>query len=374
MEANNILSAGIEQLNEIMDCVLELNGNMANSKQQKEEADRLEKAIKSTEKDIVDEIQQTTKKRRAEIEASFDKQANKVRDKIKKIKDERSREKSLKISERIATETAPLRMENKSLKLDAHTIARQEKLPFYCNSKLYLALYFPSCLTDFVLILAALAVVLLLLPCGIYFLLLPESIIYLVLTYVITVLVFGSLYLSIGNVTRDKYKAKILQIRDLRSRIRANRRKIAGIRRSIRKDRDESGYELHGYDEELATLDREEDDILAQKKDALTVFENVTAKVIADEIRETYKDKLTKLKSESDEIKARLNQTEERIKALTLKIASDYEPFLGKDLMSAEKLDALANIIQTGNATTISEAIAYYRQGGAIAEKANAND
>lgn len=374
MEANNVLSGGIEKLNEIMETVLELNGNIANGKQQKEETDKLEKSVKSTEKQMADEITQTTKKRRGEIEASFDKQVSKVRDKIKKLKDERSKEKSHKVSERIADETAPLRMENKSFKLDAHTIAKQEKLPFFCNSKFYLALYFPSCFTDIVLAVFALVLVLLLIPCGIYFLLLPERMLYLILTYVFTVLIFGSLYLIIGNITRDKYKAKIMQIRDLRKQIRANRRKIAAIKRKIKKDRDESGYELHGYDEELAILDKEEDDILAQKKDALTTFENETAKIIADEIRESYREKLAMLKSDLEEAKVRLNQTEDKIKALTLKIATDYEPFLGKDLMSAEKLDALANIMNAGNAATISEAISFYKQGGATAEKANAND
>ncbi|NLC18760.1 MAG: hypothetical protein GX757_05980 [Clostridiales bacterium] len=202
--------------------------------------------------------------------------------------------------------------------------------------------------------------------------LLPAKIIYIILSYVVTVVVFGSLYLAIGNYTRERYDDKLKQIKEIRGRIRETNKKISAIKRSIKKDRDESGYGLHGYDEELARIDKDEDDILAQKKEALTVFENSTSKIISNEIQELYRDKLASLRNELEQVNGRLNQTEERIKALTLKIASEYEPFLGKDLMNLDRLEALSNIILAGNAATISEAIAFYRQN-TISEKGNAN-
>ena len=373
MENNNILSAGIEQLNEIKENLKKLNDNTDNSKHLKEETEKLEKAIKKLEKDVADEISQTIKKRRGEIENTFDKEINKIKDKAKKVKEQRNKAKNLKVSERIGLETAELRKENNNLRLEAKTIVKQERLPLFCNSKLYQALYYPSCFTDFLLIILALAIVLLLIPCGIYFYLLPENkIVYLVLSYVATVIVFGSIYLAIGNITRNKYLEKILQIREIRKKIRANKKKISAIKRRIKRDRDESGYDLNRFDDELAALDKSEDEILSQKKEALTVFDNVTSKVIANEIQELHKDKLDKLKIELENAKDSLKQTEEKIKALTIKIASEYEPFLGKDLMTLDRLEALSNIILAGNAGTISEAIAFYRQN-IISEKANAN-
>lgn len=372
MENGNILSGGIEKLNEIKEDLLELNSSKENARQQKEEAEKLQKAIKGLEKDIADEIAKTVKKRREEIEGSFDKQIGKIRDKAKKIKDQRSKAKSLKVSERIDAETADLRAEKNRLKLEAETIVKQDKLPSYCNSKLYMALYYTSCFSDILLIIAVLAIVLLLIPCGVYFLLLPARIIYIILSYVVTVLVFGGLYLAVGNFTRARYDNKLRQIEEIRSRIRETKKKIAAMKRAIKKDRDESGYDLHGYDEELARLDADEDDILAQKKEALTAFENSTSKIISNEIQDLYKDKLAALKDEFEQVKGKLDQTEEKIKALTLKTASEYEPFLGKDLMCPDRLEALSNIILAGNAATVSEAIAFYRQN-TISEKGNAN-
>lgn len=373
MEANNILSGGIEQLNEIKNCLIELSGSIEDSKLQKEEAEKLEKSVTRLEKDIADEIQLTIKKRRAEINDSFDRQVDKIRDKKKKIKEQRNKAKSLKISERIDAETADLRMENKNLKLEAKKIIKHGKMPFFINSKFYLALYYPSCFTDILVIIATLAAVLLLIPCGVYFWLLPEGMAYLVLTYVVTVIAFGSLYLFTGNKTRNKYLEKILQIRQIRSHIRKNDRKISDIKRKIKKDRDESGYDLNGYDEDLAALEKEEEDLLAQKKDALAAFDNTTSKVIAGEIQELYSDKIGRLKDELEKAKNSLKQTDEKVKALTIKIAAEYEPFLGKDLMTLDRLESLSNIILAGNARNISEAITFYRQN-IISEKGNAND
>jgi len=372
MESGNILSGGIEKLNEIKEYLLELNGNIENERQLKEDDEKLQKAVKGLEKEIADEIARTIKKRKGEIEDSFDKQNGKIRDKAKKIKEQRIKAKSLKVSERIDAETAELRAEKRRLRLEAETVAKQNKIPFFCNSKLYMALYYPSCFTDILLIIAFLAIVLLLIPCGVYFLLLPPKIIYIILSYVVTVIVFGSLYLAGYNYTRERYGDKLKQIKDIRSRIRETNKKISAIKRSIKKDRDESGYGLHGYDEELARLEKEEDDLLVQKKEALMVFENTTSRIISNEIQDMYKDKLATLKDELEQVKGRLDQTEERIEALALKIASEYEPFLGKDLMTLDRLEALSNIILAGNAATISEAIAFYRQN-TKSEKGNAN-
>lgn len=363
MEGGNLLSGGVEELNEIKECLLELRGNQANIETLTEEEQRLEKTIKSLEKDIAEEIQTTVKKRKSEIEDSFERQIDKVRKQVKKIKKRRNRKKNSKMAERIDAETASLRADNHRLRLDAGTVIRQKRLPAFCNTKLYTALYAPSCFTDILVIIATILVTLLLIPCGVYFLLLPqEKIIYMIITYVITVIFFGGIYIAIHNRTLGRYSEDIWRIRELRGTIRSNKRKIRSIKRRIKRDRDESSYDLQSYDEELAELEKEEDDILAQKKEALETFENTTKHVIATEIREANEEKLSGLNAEYNTVCAKAKETEERIKALTLKIAGEYEPFLGKDLMSLDRLETLTNIILASNAKNISEAVAFYRQ------------
>ncbi len=358
----NLLNGGIEQLNEIKECLLERYGYQSKNETLLLEEEKLEKSIADLEQTMKEEIQKTSKKRRLEIEDTFDQQEDKLQTRIKRIKEKRERSKNAKVSQRIDTETSSLRQENTQLKLEAKTLFRQKHIPLFCNTKLYYALYSPACFTDVLFILATIIITLLLIPCGIYFLLLPEEkILYLILTYVLTVLFFGGLYLILGNSTKDKYVMELQKVKGIRGQIRANKRKMTIIKKNIRKDHDESSYGLQDFDAELAKLEQESAEVVAQKKEALATFDNTTVLIIASEIEANYKSKLTTQREEYDKVKSDSSKAEERIKALTLKIASDYEPFLGKERMTLKQVDTLISIIQAGNAVNISEAVAFYK-------------
>ena len=362
MDGSNLLSGGIEQLNEIKECLLERYGYQSKNDTLLLEEEMLEKSIADLEQAIKEEIHKTTKKRRLEIEDTFDQQEDKLQTRIKRIKEKREKSKSAKVSQRIDTETTSLRQENTQLRLEAKTLFRQKHIPSFCNTKLYYSLYFPACFTDVLFVLATILITLLLIPCGIYFLLLPEEkILYLILTYVLTVLFFGGLYLILGNRTKERYSEELRKVKGIRGQLRANKRKIAVIKRNIRKDLDESSYGLQDFDAELAKLEQEKAEVAVQKKEALATFDNTTAPIIASEIEANYISKLTAQREEYEKIKSASSQAEEKIKALTIKIASDYEPFLGKELMTLKQVDTLINILQAGNAANISEAVAFYK-------------
>lgn len=363
MEGSNLLEGGIEQLNEIKECLLELYGYQSNSETLHHDEEALENSISSTQKEAEEEIERTTRKRRQEIEDAFDKQLDKLHSRSKRIRDKRERSKNLKVSQRIKEETSGIRTENRQLRLEAKTLFKQKRVPGFCNTKLYYALFAPKAPSDYLIILVALILILFIVPCGIYFFLLPEEkIIYLILTYVLSVLFFGGLYVLIANGTKIKFTDEIRKVKGIRAQIRANKKKIAIIKKNIRKDRDESTYGLQEFDEELAKLEEETAEIISQKKEALLTFDQSTRHIIASGIEGNYMDKLEGLKAELAKTTTAVKQAEERIKALTLKVASDYEPFLGKDMMTLKRLDTLINILQDGKAANITEAIAFYHK------------
>jgi hypothetical protein len=363
MDEGNLLSGGVDKLNEIKETLLELGGYQQKYDTLVLEESKIEKNIQSLEKTAADEVQATVKKRRAEIEVAYDKQLDKSKARVKKIKDKRDKSKSQKVSERINEETASLQEENRRLKLEGKTLFKQKHVPSICNTRIYYALYYPRYFKDMIIIILSLILTLLIVPCGIYFFALPEErILYLVLLYIVTVLVFGGIYLLIGNRTKDKHRDTIKQVGELRHRVLKNKNNIKAIKRSVKKDRDESNYGLENFDDELAKLDSEAADIAEQKKEAILTFENTTVQVITAEIRKQYDDKILGLKTEYDKIKTEVLQTNEKVKALTLGMASEYEPFIGKDLITIERLDSLINIIEAGNAGNISEAVQFYKQ------------
>jgi len=363
MDESNLLLAGVDKLNEIKENLIELYRYKDKNDDFILELKKFEKNIQSLEKAKTDEIQTTVKKRRSEIEEAYDKQLDKIKADMKKVKDKRDKKKNKKVSERIEEETASLREENRRLKLEAKTLFRQKNVPSFCNTGLYYALYYPRYFRDIIVILFALLLTLFIIPCGIYFYVLPEEkIIYLAVLYIATVIVFGGLYLLIGNKTKDKHGDVIRQGKKLRQDIIGNKKKINGIKRSIKRDLDESTYGLEDFDEELARLDREAQDLAAKKKEAVMTFENTTAQIISAEIGKQYDEKISGLKAEYDKIKEQTTAADEKIKALTLKIAGEYEPYLGKDLITLDNIASLINIIEAGNASNISEAIQFYRK------------
>lgn len=363
MEGENLLSAGIDKLNEMQENLLELEGYKNQLSSSSAEEKRLTASKKDLEKSMEEEVLATVKKRRKEIEDTFEGQVDKVQAKIKKSKDKRDKFKNAKVSERIDLETAPLKDENKKLKQEAKNIFRLKHVPSLFNTRIFFALYFPKHFSDIMIIMGILLITLLAIPCAIYFFLLPEQrILYLIIIYLISAAIYFAIYVAISNLVKDKHIEELTQVKGIKNNIRVNKKKIKGIRYSIKKDRDESTYGLEEFDENLAKLDKEIAHILEQKNETLSAFDSSTSHVISESIRAPFNEKISAVSEEYDKALKTSTDMEEKVKALTLKIANEYEPYIGKDLMNIENLTTLSNIINAGNATTISEAIAYYKK------------
>jgi uncharacterized protein YdcH (DUF465 family) len=363
MEESNLLSGGAKQLHEVEEDILSLRENKSRYEAIVQEEGKLGKSIQSLEKEIAEEIVRTTRKRRQEIEDTFDEQLGKIRVRIKQTKEKRDRIRNAKVSERIDMETASHREQNKQFGLDIRTICKQKHVLGICKTKLYDILYFPERAWEYLVLLGVLLLILLVLPWGIDTFFVPsQKMRYLLILDAGVIVLFFVLYFLIGNRIKEKYVEEITEIREIRDKIRTNNEKITVIRKHIKKDRDESTYGLENYDEDLAKLEREVESVFGQQKEALTAFDSNTSHLIASDIKGRSEEQRTSLTADYEKICEESSKTEDKIKALTLKIASQYEPFIGKDFMSCERLDALINILETGAADTISDAIVIYKQ------------
>jgi len=360
----NILSGGLEDLKGLKNILLELDRLKDKNDALAKEEEKLEKAIKIKEKAIADEIASTSKKRKDEIEATYDEQIDKTRSRMKKIRNRKEQSKSAKISERIEAETAELKEEYRQLVLESKELLKQNKVPSFCNTRLFFALFMPKGIGDLLIIALTLALVLLLLPCLVYFYLIPvQNMIYLMLIYILVVIVFGGLYMLIDNNIKDKHKDTIKRIQKLRFKMMENKKSQDKIRKGILKDKDESQYGLDNFNQELSELDKELKSILEQKKEALSAFENTTRFVISDEIKARNQDELNSMKKQYGQVYVEIKDTEDKIKNLSMDIANNYEAYMGKEFMSVEKIKILMDIMLDNKLKTISEAIGYYKEG-----------
>lgn len=321
-----------------------------------------EKALEAEKKHISDTIQQTVKKRQEEINSSYDKEIAKGQERLKKSRQKREKAKTQGVSARIEEETEELHAHNKELKIQMKTLFQQNHVPAFCRSGFYYALYFPRRLGEVLGFVCWLLICFGAIPCGFYYFLPERQPWHLAVIYVLAVLIFGGSYVLIGNRTKLHYIDALKQGRSIRDVMQGNKKKIRVITTTIRRDRDDARYNLEKYDDDIARIEQELQEITGKKKDAISTFEQVTKSIIADEIEGNGRAKIEALQTEYDRFAADLSEAETLIKEKALEITDRYEPYLGREFLDALKISELSSLIQSGSAANLTEAIAIYRE------------
>lgn len=357
---NAILHAGIDELNTIKEHVLELTGYQEKNAELIKEEARLDKLISGKEKDLSDEIETTLKKRKSDLVATYESQLGTLNARNKKVRTKKEKDKGAKVSERIAEETAELREKNKELALEIKTKLKADKTPKVCNTTLFYAFFMPKTLVEILLFILGLLIVFLAIPFGIYLLFFAEKFgeLALAIIYVVMILLVGGVYLAINNKVKEKHLDTIRAVRGLRNQYRRNTKNIKDIQKGIKNDADESVYGLEQYDDELNEINAEIQKVTAEEKEALNNFEAVTTPQIKAEIKGRYEEELTSLREKYKETCAEQKGMEEKVKEFSLMMSKQYETYLGKDMLTVQKLDKLISRIKKGEAANIGEALA----------------
>ena len=141
MDSNSILLGGSKELVIIREKLEKQIGLEEGLHGYIVEKQSLEKEIAAEEKLVQDTIKSTIKKRKDELESGFDKQINNSNSRLKEIRNKRENSKSKAIDERINKETQEVRNENAALRTEIRETFKQNKIPRFCDSTLYYALY-----------------------------------------------------------------------------------------------------------------------------------------------------------------------------------------------------------------------------------------
>ena len=341
----------VKFLADARDAVYRLNNDQATAKQLKEQGERQEKELAAAKKAVTDSVNQTIKKRRSEIDTSYDKEIAKGQERLKKARTQREKAKNKGMKERIAEETSELREHNRDLQIQMKTMFQKDKVPVFCRTTFYYSLYYARGLKERLIGFITFLICFLALPCGVYFLLPDRKIWYLVLVYFADIIIFGGLY--------DALK----QGREIRNLLSSNEKKIKVIVHSIEKDGNEDIYDLEKYDDEIACAQQELSDIAAKKKDAISSFENVTRNIIADEIEGNHRAEIEEKEQKLQEVNDSLAQLESSIRQQNIHITDTFGPYLGKEYLNTDKLLGLSKLIQSGTASNITEAIEMDKNG-----------
>jgi len=360
MAGENILTGGLEECRQLRSDVSELYASRTRSTDAESSAAQTEKAIKAKEKAISDEISVATKKRQDEIGRSYDDEITKLKSRSRKVRTKKGKTKQKEVALRIRRETTDEREKERQLKLEIRSVYKRDGVSSIINTKLFYSMFMPQYLSDIPVLLLTLVVALLVVPSAVYFLAFPETwqtTIGLMLMYFGFALLYILLYVLILNVTKGAHKEMFSEIKGLRADIRANRRDMAKIARRIRKDKDESEYNLDRFDDEMKDITDEIHRILEEKKEALIDFEKDAKNVLADGIREKYSEELDGQKKYLATTREEQRAAAARAKELSLLIAKKYEPYLGKENLSLDIIDQMEVRLDSGAAKTIGEAL-----------------
>lgn len=141
MAEQNILNGDQQVLEQIL-------GDINEHAEKKERLERMSvsirditKEIDSTTKAMEDEISSRISESTDSICAGYDKAVSQDKDTIKQVQADRDKAKMQGIKERIASETASLRAENKSLQNEINEAFIQENIPRIVNNSFFMALY-----------------------------------------------------------------------------------------------------------------------------------------------------------------------------------------------------------------------------------------
>ena len=327
-----------------------------------QQAKQSRRQLETERKAVSDRVSQTIKRRAGDIAASYDKELNKGQEQLKKAKAKREKAKSQGIKERIVEETAVFREENRQLKLELKTVFQQKHAPAFCRSSWYYCLFVPRKAWEFGVLLLTVLICFLGIPYGSYLLIPEHKPLHLVVIYFVCILVFGGVYVMVGNSTRERYGSVIKEGRRIRSQLHANGKKIKRVTREIRRDKNEAIYNLQKHDDEIARIEQMMSETADKKKEALNTFETVTKNIITDEITVSSREKLELLQGTCEFQEKELERVREEVKTKNLFITDRFGAYLEKEFLTPRRLDALAEIMQKGTAANLSEAMDEYRK------------
>lgn len=365
---DNVFNENVDYLYQVqtdLEAVEQLKKELAEYNNQEK---NLKKAIATEEKSIQDEIAQTIRKRKNEIEKAYDDQIDANKGKTRSVKVKRDKAKSKRVDERVELETADLAEENRQLQVEMRTLFKAQHVPGFCRSAFYYSLFMPKRLTEILTLLVTILVAFAGLPSLMYYLSIQffykeskQITLLCTLTVAITLLLLFIIYIVMLNTIKLKHYDVLLEGRAIIDKIAANKRQMRAIRNTINKDKDESVYGLDKYDDKLAELEEELNQISEEKQESMTQFENETKQVLTNEVNDRRLPKLEAMKASVEELEKEIGVLEDDIKNSDLAITNNYGAVLGKEFCTPAKVADLISLMEDGTADTVSEAIAAYK-------------
>ena len=319
--------------------------------------------LQAAQKDVQNETETEIKRQKNEISDEFNARLDERTAQIKKVKAQRGKMRAEGIKSRIQMETQSLLDANQAINQNTKELFRQNKIPGFANSASFFTLFVTSSVKEYLIAILTVLLLLVVLPLLIYIMLDKPGVLWMVVIYVIDVAFFGGIYMLITNTVKIKHAPIINQGRQNWNMILENRRKIRRITKGIKKDQDDSLYGLQEFDAQLMQLEQEKRSINEERLQALAQFDSEGRARISTEVQERNNSRLAELQDELEAANKRFEELISQTRELQLTLSKDYEPRIGKEFMTSDKLDRLLSVFRSSTEINFSEAQEVVRSG-----------
>ena len=340
-------------LREALDAVNTLNADRQQLKQYNETKRKLDKDLSTLTRNIEKEKNDTVRGKRQEIESGFDKQIRDVEREISDINSQRQKARADGVKNRIADSTAAPRQEIAGIKEQMNEYVKEQQAPSIMKSRAYYTLFSPINTADWIvdLVLAAIGVGAIILAY------VKQASLPVFLIVLGAVVALAAAYMAIAGKTKDRYHEVMVACKNMFREIALREKNIKELTKNIQNDKDDSAYDLGGFDNELQVKSQQKEALGAQKAEALDQFDNVTKNTLTGEIDAKYSEDLSTLQTRIAENTDAVNTFTERVAAGESGLNQAFADKLGAKNLSREKIERMIGLIDSGEVRSLHDAV-----------------
>ena len=370
--ADNVLNADGQYLVRVRDDLTAREDLTSRISGLKADLKRREKSIAAEEKSINEEITSTVKKRRSGVESQYDRQVSEIRSKRRKVEAEKSKRISEAKSSRLQEETKHIVADSKEAEKELRKLFRKNKVPAFCSSKLFYVMFMPDGTTQIFMMVIGYLIAVVGIPWFFTWLIRKTAIdssnmsdggktAVTVVIAMLFIAIVGFAIFMLYKKVKVPHAETLRQGARYRKAVADNDKQIRDKKRRIDRDEDVSRYDLGDVDDRIRLTIEEEEVVREEKNRALQEFDESTADNIQKEIEERRMPGLNEMKQDRDARAAELSQAEADLNEKNRIISNEHAAHLGEDMMRKDKIEALIQIMDSGQAATVSAALQIYK-------------
>jgi len=349
------LAGGADKLREILSSLDERDRYKADMNSLVAEGKKEDGEIRQLKSTLESDINTAVKNGMIEAVAPEDKILAEENVKLKEVRQQREKAKNKGIRDRIEYETRDLSEENREYRRSVKRGLKENGLPAFCDSNAFFIMYCSQTAVEWVIRLAVFFAAFFVFPAVVLLIADPWWLWKLIWWVVIDVIMLA-VYMTIYLISKDRDAGILDEVREIRDKIAENEKKIRKISSDIKKDPDESSYNLGEYDDEIKNIEAAIEEASLKKSGKLKEFEEFTKQTIIDKLNSERMPEINEKQKILEEKTDVYNQLNRKFTEMNQAIENKYEKYLTKQFSNRQKIQRMIELIETGQAVNIGQA------------------